>query len=107
MDQVLPWEKFSRFEEKIWRYHMQLRHVGGETMTPLLLWQAVVTGGSERLCHVTITCPYVVILVSGFKERPRPFLSDPRPCRGHHVLEPRDPGDPATLPTLLRGNPEG
>ena len=40
-----------------------------------------------------------VMLVFGFKERPSPFFSDPQP-RGRHVLAPRDPGDPATLPTL-------
>ena len=34
------------------------------------------------------------------KERPRPFCSDPRPRLGRHILAPRDPGDPATLPTL-------
>ena len=38
-----------------------------------------------------------VMLVFGFKERPSPFFSDPQP-RGRHVLAPRDPGDPATLP---------
>ena len=42
----------------------------------------------------------IVMLIFGFKERPRPFCSDPRPRRGRHILAPRDPGDPATLPTL-------
>ena len=27
------------------------------------------------------------------------FFSDPRPRRGRHVLAPRNPSDPATLPT--------
>ena len=40
------------------------------------------------------------MLIFGFKERPRPFCSDLRPRRGRHILAPRDPGDPATLPTL-------
>ena len=42
----------------------------------------------------------IVMLIFGFKERPRPFCSDPRPRQGRHILAPRDPGDPATLPTL-------
>ena len=35
--------------------------------------------------------------VFGFNERPRHFLSDPRPRRGRHILAPRDPSpsDPA------------
>ena len=37
----------------------------------------------------------------GFRERLRPFCSDPRPRRGRHILAPRDQGDPATLPTLV------
>ena len=41
-----------------------------------------------------------VMLVFGFKERPRPFFSDQRPRRGRRILAPRDPSDPATLPTL-------
>ena len=40
------------------------------------------------------------MMIFGFKERPRHFFSDPRPRRGRHVLAPRDPSDPATLPTL-------
>ena len=41
------------------------------------------------------------MMAFGFKERPRHFLSDPRLRRGRHLLAPRDPSDPATLPTLL------
>ena len=40
-------------------------------------------------------------MVFGFTERPSYFFSDPRPRRGRHVLAPRDPSDPATLPTLM------
>ena len=46
-------------------------------------------------------------MVFGFKERPRHFFSDPRPRRGRHVLAPRDPSDPATLPTLRSPGPGG
>ena len=41
-------------------------------------------------------------MVFGFKERPCQFFSNPRPRRGRHVLAPRDPSDPATLPILRR-----
>ena len=41
-----------------------------------------------------------VMLVFGFKERPRPFISDQRPRRSRHVLAPRNPSDPAILSTL-------
>ena len=39
----------------------------------------------------------------GFKERTRHFFGGPRPRRGGHVLAPRDPSDPTTLPTLRLG----
>jgi hypothetical protein len=35
------------------------------------------------------------------------FCSAPRPCWGRCFLAPRDPGDPATLPTLKRGRRSG
>ena len=38
--------------------------------------------------------------VFGFKGRPRHFFIDQRPRRGRHILAPRDPSDPATVPTL-------
>ena len=46
-----------------------------------------------------------VIACFGFKAlnvdaRAVDFSSDPRPRRGRHGLAPRDPSDPATLPTL-------
>ena len=43
------------------------------------------------------------MMVFRIKERPRHFFSDPRPRRGRQApLDPvaRDPGEPATLPTL-------
>ena len=43
------------------------------------------------------------MMVFGFKEPPRHFFGDPRPRRGRHLLAPRDPSDPATLPTLPAG----
>ena len=43
------------------------------------------------------------MMVLGFKERPRHIFSGPRPRRGRHVLAPRDPSDPATMPTLRAG----
>ena len=33
-------------------------------------------------------------------KRPRAFFAAPRPRRGRYFLPPRDPSDPATLPTL-------
>ena len=35
------------------------------------------------------------MLVFGFKERPGPFVSKPRPRRGRHVLAPHDPERPS------------
>ena len=60
---------------------MQLRHAGGETMTPLLLWQAVVTGGSERLCQVTIssyTRFWTQRATPSFFKRPATLQGSPR-----------------------------
>ena len=36
-------------------------------------------------------------------ERPRAIFAAPRPRRGRYFLPPRDPSDPASLPTLLAG----
>ena len=37
------------------------------------------------------------------KSNPVIFFSDPQTRRGRHVLAPRDPTDPASLPTLAAG----
>ena len=40
---------------------------------------------------------------SGIQRATLSYFSGPRPRRGRHVLAPRDPSDPATLPTLRAG----